>query len=240
MIRIGTSGWSYKHWAGSYYPDGLKQSEYLSYYSRDFNAAEINTSFYRLPKKETIAGWSKQVDDDFVFCPKMSRYLSHMKKLHDATEPVDRFCNLFEDIKSRLGPVLIQLPENVRYHQELTEEFYKILRVKKDFSFALEVRHDSWFCEESIALMKHYDICLVMAHSEKFPYLEAITCKNVYLRFHGPGALYSSSYSDEFLEFYAAKIKKWEREGYCVWVFFNNDVNGYALENAKKLIGMTS
>ena len=240
QIHIGTSGWSYKHWAGLYYPDGLKPSGYLSWYAKEFHAAEINTSFYRLPKEKTISDWLQQVPDDFIFCPKMSRYLSHMKKLHDAEEPVDRFCSIFDEMKNKMGPVLIQLPEGVRFHRELTEEFYRTLRAKKAYRFAMEVRHDSWFCDESIKLMEDFHISLVLAHSRQFPYFEAVTAKDIYVRFHGPNELYASSYNDDFLTDYAQKFKNWQKEEHNIWAFFNNDVNGYAFRNAariKEIIG---
>ncbi|MCF0056930.1 DUF72 domain-containing protein [Dyadobacter sp. CY356] len=235
-IHIGTSGWSYKHWAGIYYPAGLKPVDYLSYYSKQFLTAEINTSFYRLPKDETIKNWVRQVPDNFVFCPKMSRFLSHMKKLHDAEEPVERFCSIFDDIKLKLGPILIQLPTNVHFHEELTEEFYRILKTKTDYRFAMEVRHESWYSDESIFLMKKFGITLVLAHSKDFPYLEAITAQDIYVRFHGPTGLYASFYDDGFLMDYAEKFKLWKSEGHNIWAYFNNDINGYALMNAQKMI----
>ena len=238
-IHIGTSGWSYKHWAGIYYPDGLKPTDYLSYHSKQFHTAEINTSFYHLPKEETVKNWVKQVPDEFLFCPKMSRYLSHMKKLHDAQEPVDRFCSIFDEIKQQLGPVLIQLPASVHFHEELTEEFYQVLKTKPDYRFAMEVRHESWFSDESIMLMKKFGFSLVLALSNNFPYLETITAKDIYVRFHGPTGLYSSSYDDNFLADYAEKFKSWKSEGHNIWAYFNNDINGYALENARKLIDLT-
>jgi len=240
QILIGTSGWSYKHWAGLYYPDGLKPTEFLSWYAKEFETAEINTSFYHLPKETSVSNWLQQVPEDFIFCPKMSRYLIHMKKLHDAKEPVDRFCDIFDKMKNQMGPVLIQLPADLRFRTELTEGFYRTLKAKKAYRFAMEVRHDSWFCDESIKLMEDYNISLVLAHSQQFPYFEAVTAKDVYVRFHGPNELYASSYDDNFLADYAEKFKKWQREKHNIWAFFNNDVNGYAFRNAariKEMIG---
>ena len=235
-IHIGTSGWSYKHWKDIYYPNGLKPKNYLSYYAREFQTAEINTSFYRLPKENTVSNWLTEVPDNFTFCPKMSRYLSHMKKLHDATEPVERFCGIFDKMKTRIGPVLIQLPEIVHFHPELTEEFYRILKTKSDYRFAIEVRHDSWFSDESIYLMNKYGMSLVFAQSSQFPYFEAVTANDIYVRFHGPGSLYDSSYSDSFLADYSEKIRKWKAEGHLIWVYFNNDIHGYAFQNARTLM----
>ena len=239
-IYIGTSGWSYKHWAGIYYPAEVKPAKYLAYFSKQFHAAEINSSFYRLPTQKTISNWMAQVPDDFVFCPKMSRYLSHMKKLNDPEEPVARFCGLFAEMTAKMGPVLIQLPENVHFHSELTEEFYQVLKEQRAYRFAMEVRHESWFAYESINLMKKYNISLVLAHSQRFPYFEEVTAKDIYVRFHGPENLYGSSYSNDFLAEYAEKFKNWKAEGHNVWAFFNNDIGGYALKNAEVILEMVS
>jgi len=235
-IHVGTSGWSYKHWTGLYYPKQVKIKEYLSFYAQEFCTAEINNSFYRLPKETTLLNWITMVPDHFKFCPKMSRYLSHMKKLHDATEPVERFCSLFDAIKERLGPVLIQLPAGFHFHPELTEEFYQILETKNDFRFAMEVRHESWLSDESIRLMKRYQICLVFADSDQFPYHEEITTKDIYVRLHGPSQLYASSYDDNYLTDFARKLKRWRSDGHEIWVYFNNDVHGYAIANARRTL----
>src|SRR5687768_8695063 len=103
-IHIGTSGWSYKHWKEDFYPKGLKQTDWLSFYARSFSITEINTSFYRLPAAETVINWTKKVPKKFLFCPKMSRYLTHMKKLHDPEEPLERFFEIFQPMKKTNGP----------------------------------------------------------------------------------------------------------------------------------------
>lgn len=234
-IHIGTSGWSYKHWKDIFYPGNVKPAEYLTFYARHFPVSEINNSFYKLPSKETVEKWVDAVPEGFLFCPKMSRYLSHLKKLHDPQEPLQRFFNIFAPFKKHLGPVLTQLPANSRFHSEVAEAFYEETDQYSGFRFALEVRHPSWFSEESIRLMKKHGISLVFSQADQFPYHEEITAKDIYLRFHGPTSLYSSPYSDDVLEDYAEKFASWAEEGHEVWAFFNNDVGGHALDNAKKL-----
>lgn len=234
-IHIGTSGWSYKHWKDIFYPGNVKPAEYLTFYARHFPVSEINNSFYKLPSKETVEKWVDAVPEGFLFCPKMSRYLSHLKKLHDPQEPLQRFFNIFAPFKKHLGPILIQLPANSRFHSEVAEAFYEETDQYGGFRFALEVRHPSWFSEESIRLMKKHGISLVFSQADQFPYHEEITAKDIYLRFHGPTSLYSSPYSDDILEDYAEKFASWAEEGHEVWAFFNNDVGGHALDNAKKL-----
>lgn len=234
-IHIGTSGWSYKHWKGIFYPENVKPADYLTFYAGHFPVSEINNSFYKLPTREIVAKWVESVPDGFLFCPKMSRYLSHLKKLHDPQEPLERFFNVFGPFKKHLGPVLIQLPANSRFHAEVAAAFYEETDRYSGLRFALEVRHPSWFSEESMCLMKKHGITLVFSQADKFPYHEEITAKDIYLRFHGPTSLYSSSYSDDVLDNYAEKFAAWTDDGHQVWAFFNNDVGGYALDNARKL-----
>jgi uncharacterized protein YecE (DUF72 family) len=237
-IHIGTSGWSYKHWKGIYYPSEMKAADWLTWYAETFKATEINGSFYRLPTQETVIKWAKQVPADFVFCPKMSRYLTHMKKLRDPEEPLERFFTIFEPMKEKMGPVLIQLPPSLKFHYDLAEYFYALLKKKyRAYEFVVEIRQDTWLQQDSLTLMTKYNIGFVISQSgNQFPYSEIVTAKNIYVRFHGPEALYASSYSEEMLQEFAGKFKNWIKEGHIVWAFFNNDVFGYAIENAKRLM----
>jgi uncharacterized protein YecE (DUF72 family) len=235
-IHIGTSGWSYKHWANIFYPPEVKPANYLSYYAQHFAVTELNASFYRLPLKSTVEKWLNTVPENFLFCPKMSRYLSHLKKLHDPEEPLRRFFDIFEPVKHRLGPVLVQLPAGVQFDQNVVEHFYELIREQyPEYRFAMEVRHESWFTEASLGMMRKHRITLVIAQSEKFPYHEELTAKDVFVRFHGPEQLYSSSYSESVLQDYARKLVEWKKEGHNIWAFFNNDIHGHALKNATML-----
>jgi uncharacterized protein YecE (DUF72 family) len=160
-----------------------------------------------------------------------------MKKLNDPEEPLERFFGIFGPMKKMMGPVLLQLPAILKFNFDKAEHLYRLMKTKyRKYDFVMEVRHDSWLEEQSLTLMTKYDIGLVISQSgERFPYSEMITAKNIYIRFHGPHQLYASSYSDEMLKGFAKKFKKWEREGHVIWAFFNNDVHGYAIENAKRL-----
>jgi uncharacterized protein YecE (DUF72 family) len=239
-IHIGTSGWSYKHWKNIFYPSNLKATEWLTFYAETFNITELNTSFYHLPKPETTKGWAEKVPTGFMFCTKMSRYLTHMKKLNDPEESFENFFDVFAPLKTKLGPVLIQLPPSLRFNFEKAEHLYKLCKNQyRYYRFAMEVRHQSWAEKESLELMKQYNIAFVIAQSGiNFPYAETITAQHIYVRFHGPQQLYASSYSDEQLKRFAALFKQWKKDGYSIWAFFNNDIFGYAIENAKRLITM--
>jgi len=236
-FHIGTSGWSYKDWIEIFYPKRLKAADWLSYYATIFNCTEINSSFYRLPQKQTVISWIKKVPKDFLFCPKMSRYLTHIKRLKEPEEPLDRFFSIFEPMKKQMGPVLIQLPGTAAFDHDVAENLYCLLKQKFSlYKFAIEVRHLSWMTENSYALMEKYDIAFVMSHSgDHFPYAEVITSKNIYFRFHGPGSLYNTKYDDETMEKYAALSKKWLDKGHDLWIFFNNDWFGYGIDNALSL-----
>lgn len=237
-IHIGTSGWSYKHWKNIFYPPKLKTTEWISFYSQQFDTTEINGSFYKLPSEETVIEWMRKVPKDFMFCPKMSRFLTHMKKLNEPEEPLERFFGIFKPMAKMMGPVLLQLPRMLKFNYDKADHLYHLLKTKyRKYEFVMEVRHDTWLQEDSLTLMTKYDIGLVISQSgEEFPYSEMITEKNIYVRFHGPKKLYASSYSDAMLKEFAKKFKKWQKEGHEIWAFFNNDVFGYAIEDAKRLI----
>jgi uncharacterized protein YecE (DUF72 family) len=178
-----------------------------------------------------------KVSSQFLFCPKMSRFLTHMKKLKDPEEPLERFFSVFEPMKKQLGPVLMQLPAMVKFDYDRTEFFFELLSAKyRKYEFVLEVRHNTWLTHDALNLMAKHNIGLVISQSDKFfPYSEMVTAKNVYVRFHGPSALYASSYSDEQLKYFAGKFKKWVKEGHTIWAFFNNDIHGYAPKDAIRL-----
>lgn len=190
-IHIGTSGWSYKHWKNIFYPPKLKPTEWIRFYSDHFNTTEINGSFYKLPTKETVIEWTKKAPKDFLFCPKMSRFLTHMKKLNEPEEPLERFFGIFEPMKKMMGPVLLQLPAILKFNYDKADHLYCLMKAKyKKYDFVMEIRHDSWLQEESLTLMTKYDVGLVISQSgEQFPYSEMITAKNIYIRFHGPHQL---------------------------------------------------
>lgn len=236
-LHIGTSGWSYKDWKGLYYPEDLKPTEYLGYFSKEFHCVEINTSFYHLPRAETVLKWADTVPRGFRFCPKLSRYISHYQKLNDPEDALERFFSVFDPVKNMLGPVLVQLPANAPFKKEVDENFFSVLRKKyRDYVFALEIRHESWLEAQSVELLQQYGISLVIAQSAMpFPYHELITAKDIYLRFHGPGKLYASKYHPQTMKAWARKCARWLREKHRVWVFFNNDFYGYAINNARML-----
>lgn len=236
-LHIGTSGWSYKDWKGVFYPEGVGQRRFLPYYATQFDCAELNATFYRLPSEKMVQNWRERTPESFRFCPKLSRFITHRKRLQDVADPLGKFFERIQPLSERLGPILIQLPPNLEFDAARVEDFFKILRdAHGDHRFTLEARDDSWMAEAALELMGRYRITWVIAHSgSRFPYREAITADTVYLRFHGPEELYASEYSQEMLADYAGKLVSWLEEGRSVWTFFNNTEAGCAPKNARQL-----
>jgi uncharacterized protein YecE (DUF72 family) len=236
-IFIGTSGWSYGHWTGIFYPENIKPARYLEYYITQFDCVELNSSFYHLPLKSTVNGWMQRTPDSFTFCLKLSRFITHQKKLANIDEPLKRFFDVFENMKLRMGPVLIQLPPGLTFDKALICNFFDLLEeLYNQYRFAIEVRNKSWLSDDFFQLLHQYNIAFVIADSGKrYPFYEIVTADFVYLRLHGPEQLYASDYSEATLQDYASKIISWLHEGREVWVFFNNDFGGYAVKNASRL-----
>ena len=236
-LHIGTSGWSYKHWSGIFYPEDVKPARYLEHYVTAFDCVELNASFYRIPNVKTVQGWAQRTPSSFRFCAKLSRFITHQKKLVDAAEALERFLAVFGPLRGRLGPFLVQLPPSLQFDPEIAGAFLHLLVSRRSHGeFALEARHDSWFTPESLSLLEHYGIASVIADSGgRFAGREVRKRSIVYLRFHGPDGHYNDSYTTETLEVYACKIIGWLSEGCRVWAYFNNDFEGHAVHNAREL-----
>ncbi len=231
-IHIGTSGWSYKNWPDFFYPKDMKSADWLTFYATVFDATEINSSFYHLPREKTVLNWVSKVPKDFKLCPKISQYLTHIKKLQEPEEPLQRFFGVFDLIKERVGPVLVQLPPSLKFDKAVATRFFELLKnIYSEYDFVLEVRHASWLEQEAIDILSAYNIGFVISQSwVNFPYAELITAKTIYVRFHGPGKLYASAYTDEMLAEYADKFKAWLKKGHNVWAFFNNTMYQHGVE----------
>ncbi len=237
-IYIGTSGYSYQHWKDIFYPEDVKQNKWLEYYSQHFNTVELNVTFYRLPGEKIFSGWYERTPKDFLFVVKGSRYITHIKKLNDCKDPLNLLMSRAELLKEKLGVILWQLSPSFKIDIEKLEKFLIISSNLKVCRQAFEFRHQSWFCKEVYDLLKKYNVALCIADSSRWPQSEEITADFVYLRFHGGKELYGSEYSDRELKVWAEKIKRWQKTK-DIYVYFNNDAHGYAVENAKTLKKLT-
>jgi uncharacterized protein YecE (DUF72 family) len=233
LYFIGTSGWHYNHWRGIFYPENLPTKDWLNYYSRQFTTVEINNSFYRLPQETTFSNWRESVSLDFSFSVKTSRFITHIKRLKDSQEPMNTFILRASHLKNKLGPILYQLPSNFHRDDARLESFFEILDHKHQH--VVEFRHVSWMDEEIYGLLRKYNVAFCIFDMPGFTSPLTITADFAYLRFHGRSNLYSSLYSDNELADWANKIRSFSSNLNQVFVYFNNDSAGFAVENALKL-----
>lgn len=237
-IYIGTSGWSF-NWEVLFNED-IKKRDKLKFYSENFNSAEANYSFYRLPTAKTIDNWKKEVNNNFKFSLKLSSYITHNKRLEKVKTPLKKFLQRYRRLDKNAGPILVQLPQNFHFDKEKLEKFLKTLEESrkdlklKPLKIAFEFRHESWFeNKETISILKKYKATLVFAHSSKYPYpdKEDLTSPYfIYFRLHGPKELFSSLYSKKELEIWKKKIIKLSQKRQ-VYFYFNNDKHNYSMKN---------
>lgn len=232
-VFVGTSGWNYGHWKGIFYQDDLPGQAWLSFYAQNFGAVELNYSFYHLPKEETYLKWYGATPPVFIFSLKASRFITHIKRLKDCQEEFEIFWKNAQVLKEKLGPIFFQLPPSFKKDLDRLVAFCEIL--PRSAGFAFEFRHPSWFDEEVYGFLRGRNLALILSDTPKYPYVEEITADFVYLRLHGHAQLYTSRYTHEQIRDYAQKIRKWQRGG-DVYVFFDNDFSGYAVENARELL----
>jgi len=232
-IYIGTSGWHYKHWVGTFYPEGTKDSEQLSYYLKFFKTVEINNSFYRLPPPETFKNWKNAVPGDFTFAVKGSRYISHMKKLNVERGNIEIFFKSVRRLREKLGPILFQLPPKWKINTTRLAYFLRMLPKKHRFAF--EFRNQTWYHEDIYQLLRKYNcsFCIYELEHHLSPVLT--TADFVYVRLHGPDGKYAGSYSNRELKEWATRCRSWQSNGKDVYLYFDNDQLGYAAFNAKTL-----
>jgi uncharacterized protein YecE (DUF72 family) len=237
---IGTSGWNYRQWRGSFFPETLPSKQWLSFYASRFDSVEVNYSFYRLPSKGTCEGWYKQTPPRFRFAMKASRYLTHIKRLRDSRESWETFLERVHILKQKLGPILMQFPANFRASAEnlrAVDEFLEYAARAGSQRLAFEFRDRSCFGQEMLTLLRKHRAALVISHSSKYPVPEAVaTTDFAYFRFHGPKALFASSYSDADLHDWATTMKRFMSTRHDVYAYFNNDSGGHAPRNALALL----
>jgi uncharacterized protein YecE (DUF72 family) len=234
-LFVGTSGYNYKHWRGVFYPKGLAEKDWLAFYSRYFATVEINATFYGRFTRETFETWANEVGDGFTFTLKGSRYITHVKRLNDPEQPLQRFFNPAQGLGKRFSCALWQFPRTMHCSEETLARLEAFLPLLPgNIRQAFEFRHDSWFTDAVFALLDRYGAGFVINDSPHFLSIEQVTGDFAYIRFHGPKALYASSYSDAQLKDWAGKIRRYLRE-HDVYGYFNNDYHGFAIENARTL-----
>lgn len=231
-VFIGCSGWNYKDWRGKFYPEEMAQKDWLDYYTGIFNSVEINGTFYRIPKNDTLEEWKKTAPKGFNFSVKGSRYVTQMKKLNDVGESVKKLYDAADLLKTKLSCILWQLPPNQHRDDEKLTNFCETLG--SGHKNVIEFRHESWFDEEVYEILRKNNVSFCSLSSSEFPEEMVVTNHIGYVRFHGKGKNRASyNYPKKELKEWYRKIKdSGVRE---VYVYFNNDVGANAPENAKQL-----
>jgi uncharacterized protein YecE (DUF72 family) len=235
VIRIGCSGWNYDHWRhGVFYPERLPARRWLEHYAQHFDTVEVNATFYRLPRETAVANWVAESPPGFVFAVKMSRYVTHIKRLRELPASLDLFYGRIAPLvrSPKFGPVLWQLPGTFRRDDErLDETLAQLPRGRHCFEF----RHPSWFVDEVYDLLRRHGVALVIGDTPERPFQAyERTAEWTFVRFHHGHRGRGGNYSERELDEWAERIDAWRRRG-DVYAYFNNDWEGYAPRNAKRL-----
>ena len=235
-IHVGCSGWVYKHWRGLFYPEGLPQKRWFDHYANEFDTVEINATFYRVPLASTFVGWREKAPPGFRYAVKVNRFITHLKKLFECEPEVARFIALAQLLGEKLGPLLYQLPPSLHKDIGRLETFLTLL--PNELEHVFEFRHESWYDKEVIELLGDHGIGFV-AHDLKGLRSPHWACgRTAYVRFHGTGGKYWGRYSDEELEEWSRWCVGEEQSGRSVWCYFNNDIHGHAIRDARALESM--
>jgi uncharacterized protein YecE (DUF72 family) len=230
QLRVGTSGYAYKEWKGTFYPAKMPDKEMLKFYGQQFGTVEINYSFYRMPKESVLQQWAATVPEGFRFALKANQKITHIKRLRDCEEVLKRFLEIASVLQEgdHLGPILVQLPPNFKFDKPLLEDFLALR--PRAFAFAFEVRHASWYTEETYELLRKHETALCLAETEKETPLEILTADFTYLR------LRRETYTAKQIKAWRERIDGWLAKGVDVNVYFKHEDSGTAPKFARQLL----
>lgn len=231
-LLVGCSGWQYRHWRGDFYPADQPMSRWLEWYARTFDTVEVNNSFYRLPEAATFDAWRARVPAGFIFAVKASRYLTHLKRLKDPIEPIERFFDRASHLLDKLGPVLYQLPPHWGCDPDRLRAFLRAVPPRR--LQAMEFRDPDWYRDEVFRLLERHGFALCVHDMSGSASPQLAVGPFVYVRLHGP-ARYAGRYPDAMLRDWAAWLARAHRGGKDAYVYFNNDVGGHAPRDALRL-----
>jgi uncharacterized protein YecE (DUF72 family) len=238
-VLVGTSGWQYRHWRGTFYPTDVPQRLWLEYYAGRFGTVENNGTFYRLPARGAFERWRDRTPDDFVMAVKASRYLSHVKRLREPAEPVRRMLDAFDGLGTKLGPVLLQLPPNLTADPALLDDC--LARFPADVRVAVEPRHPSWWTDQLRAVLTAHQAALCWADRKNEPVTPLWrTVDWGYIRFHEGAVDPWPAYGEKALRAWADRIAATWPAGAPVYAYFNNDQHGAAVADAAVLARLTA
>jgi uncharacterized protein YecE (DUF72 family) len=243
QIYVGTSGWHYDDWTKLFYPADIKGYRELTFHAEHFNTVENNSSFYRIAGENTYKTWNRMTPEAYKFSMKLNKFITHTHHLEvndEVIEKVQYILQTTQVLGDKLGAILIQLPASFKYDIDRLDTFLNFftneVRSKPyTFDIAIEFRNKYWFTEELYTLLKKYNVGLVAGQSSRWPEVREITADIAYIRMHGPEKLFASSYSPGQLEEWVSYINGLPKKVKRVYVYFNNDFNGYALDNGQSL-----
>ena len=232
-IFAGTSGWSYDQWADTFYPHGLRSGRYLKYYSTRYNAVEIDSTFYRIPDDQTILKWMKLTHENFKFCPKMFRGVTHDLRLENTEKIIDDFIKKIALFGKRLGITLVQMPPSLKYKNvKLMKDFIECL--PQGFAFSFEFRDNSWFNDEINSLLSDYGMGIAWSDTPFVNKHYDLTNNLLYLRLVGDRTISQSGFGktlidrNDQIEEWATKIEEVNGRIESAFIFANNHYEGYA------------
>lgn len=228
-IYIGTSGWSYKHWKGIFYPESLSQKNWLKYYFERYSTVEINNTFYRLPEEQTFINWRDAVPENFIFSVKANRYITHVKRLNNIEEELNLFLNRAKLLENKLGVILFQFPPGFKLNIERLNKL--VIQLPQSFTYTLEFRDASWWVQDTFNLLSEYNIAFCIYEMPGVITPREVTADFVYIRFHSPFSNYVQ-FEKPLLMDWSEFILDCYSKGKKVYCYFNNDWLGYALQDS--------
>lgn len=235
VARVGCSGWIYKHWRKTVYPESLPQRRWFEHYATMFDTVEVNNSFYRLPTEAAVEGWAAQAPPGFAYALKLGAFGSHRMKLRDAASWLPNHLDRLERLGPTAGPTLVQLPPRWRRNAERLDEFLSVAPTSR--RWAVEVREPSWLHDDVYDVLRRHGAALCI-HDLLADHPWELTTGWTYVRFHGPHATehaYQGRYGEEGLRPRADRLRNWLDDGCDVYAYFNNDDSGFAVEDARRL-----
>lgn len=234
-LRIGTSGWTYRHWRGRFYPSGVPAARWLEYYAERFDTVEFNGSFYRWPREEAFARYRDRLPAGFEFSVKAPRGLTHARKLRGPGTWIERISRCWQELGPRAGVLLLQLPPDLERDDGRLAAVLSAL--PGGMRVSVEFRHASWNAPEVFALLAEHNAAYCVMSGARLPCRLEATADFVYIRLHGPdqNVLYAGSYAESDLRWWADRIREWQGSGRDVYAYFNNDGEGAAVHNARRL-----
>jgi uncharacterized protein YecE (DUF72 family) len=234
-IRIGCSGWNYAHWRERVYPKGLPPRRWLEHYATLFDTVEVNNTFYRLPRVEAVRTWVEQAPPGFLLAVKMSRYITHIRRLGGLETGIPLFYDRIAPLAAspKLGPVLWQLPPTFKRNDDRLAAALAALPAGRH---AFEFRHPTWYSAEVYELLRAHGAALVIPDSPRYPFRELeLTAEWTFVRFHHGSRGRNGNYSETEITEWAKRIEGWHEDGIDVYAYYNNDWEGYAVKNGLRL-----